>query len=127
MEQLFADRQKLLECWHIGWQVTNSGMDSIRMLAVRLPHGQFKSDDLRFAPALNLAPGERTQFQTTVACKEPPGLVTENGFLIFRVIWREEAWRLFVRISVVVDEKGRPAAKVESLTTQKVGFSGVAS
>ena len=102
-------------------------MDSIRLSAVRLPHGQFKSDELRFAPALNLAPGEQTQFQIAVGCKEPPGLVTENAFLIFQVIWREEAWRLFVRISVVVDEKGRPAAKVESLTTQKVGFSGIAS
>jgi hypothetical protein len=127
VEQLFADRHKLPEGWNIGWQVTNSGMDSIRMLAVRLPHGQFKSDELRFAPALNLAPGERTQFQIAVACNEPPGLVTENAFLIFQVIWRAEAWRLFVRTSVVVDEKGRPAAKVESLTTQKIGFSGIVS
>jgi hypothetical protein len=127
VEQLFAHRHGAPECWNIGWQITNSGTDSLRLLAVRLPHGQFKSDKLRFAPALNLIPGEQTQFQITVGCKEPPGLVTENAFLIFQITWREEAWRLFVRIRVVVDEKGRPSAKVESLTTQKVGFSGVAS
>lgn len=90
---------------------------------MRLPHGQFKSDEYRFKPPLKLASGARGQFDTQVRCVEPVGLVTENAFAIFSVIWAEEAWRIFVRLRVVVKSDGKPATATEWTTTQKVGFS----
>jgi hypothetical protein len=92
-----------------------------------MPHGQFKSEEIRFEPPLDLAPGANEQFQTSVRCHEPSGLVTENAFVIFHVIWLAQRWRIFARVSVVVDADGTPAATTESITTQKVGFSGITS
>ena len=111
----------------MGWTITNTGAGSIVVVSVHLPHGQFKSGEHRFEPALDLAPGEGQQFQLAVRCEEPPGLVTENAFVIFSVIWLGEAWRIFVRIRVVINDQGTPETATELITTQKVGFSGVIS
>jgi len=127
LTQVSAKRNRVMECWSIGWEIANQGSDSLNILAVRLPHGQFKSDEYRFEPALVLAPGEKLEFNVSVRCNEPAGLVTENAFVIFHSIWLSEPWRIFVRIRVVVTDDGRPQTETESITTQKVGFSGVAS
>ena len=113
--------------WNIGWRVENHGAHPIQLLTVRLPHGQFKSEEHRFEPNTELASGERTWFHVTVRCHEPEGMVTENAFLILHVLWFGETWRIFVRIRVVVNSKGEPETAVELITTQKVGFSGIAS
>ena len=76
-------------------------------------------------PRCNLSSGETAQFQTSVRCDEPPGLVTENAFVIFTVDRLAVAWRIFVRIRVVVSLEGVPETTTELITTQKVGFSGV--
>jgi hypothetical protein len=115
-----------LGLWNIGWCVENDGADPIQLLTVRLPHGQFKSEEHRFEPNTELASGERTWFHVTVRCLEPEGVVTENAFLIFDVLWLRETWRIFVRIRVVVNSKREPQTAVELITTQKVGFSGLA-
>lgn len=94
---------------------------------VRLPHGQFKSDDHRFEPPLDLAAGASSRFHVCVSCDEPAGLVTENAFVIFAARWSGEEWRIFVRIRVIVNAEGKPETATELVTTQKVGFSGVAS
>lgn len=106
----------------MAWLVKNKGPGLLRIQAVRLPHGQFKSEANRFDPALDLEPNEERQFQTLVRCDEPPGDVTENAFVIFYVLWLNEAWRVFVRLSVVVSSDGKPRATTESVTSQKVGF-----
>jgi hypothetical protein len=111
--------------WRIGWSVQNLGADPIRILAVRLPHGQFKSEELGFDPPVDLAPGEGRRFSTLVRCDEPPGLVTENAFVIFQANWRGVPWRIFVRLRIVVNGKGGPNATTELITTQEVGFTGV--
>ena len=111
----------------MGWRVENKGAYPLQIRAVRLPHGQFKAGEHRFEPALDLAPGESDQFQLAVRCEEPPGPVTENAFVIFSVIWFGEAWRIFVRIRVVINVQGKPETATELITTQKVGFSGVIS
>ena len=127
LAQVSANRNVVMECWSIGWEIENQGADSLKILAARLPHGQFKSEEYRFEPALELASGKKTEFTVSVRCNEPAGLVTENAFVIFRVIWLGEPWRIFVRIRVVVADDGKPQTETESTTTQKVGFSGVAS
>jgi len=127
LTQVSAKRNGILECWSVGWLIENRGTDSLKIESIRSPHGQFRSEEYRFEPALGLAPGEKLEFNVSVRCNEPAGLVTENAFVIFHVIWLGEPWRIFVRIRVVVTGDGRPETETESITTQKVGFSGVAS
>ncbi len=127
LRQMSVDQHGEMQRWRIGWTITNTGTGSLVVVSVHLPHGQFKSDEHRFEPALALAPGESDQFQVAVRCAEPPGLVTENAFVIFSVIWSGEAWRIFVRVRVLVNAQGEPETATELITTQKVGFSGVIS
>lgn len=112
--------------WKTLWRIMNLNSQPLELHAVRLPHGQFKAAEQRFEPVLTLAPQQDTQFQVFVHCDEPAGLVTENAFLIFQVVRRGERWRIFARVRVTVNSAGVPAAATESITTQQVGFSGVA-
>lgn len=125
LRQGATNRAEVHGQWLIGWEVLNHAAEPITIVAVRLPHGQFKSAEQHFMPALQLASGETAQFQTSVRCDEPPGLVTENAFVIFTVDRLAVAWRIFVRIRVVVSLEGVPESTTELITTQKVGFSGV--
>jgi hypothetical protein len=127
LRQVTVARDERMENWRVGWAVENTGEQPIKILEARLPHGQFKSEEIRFDPALDLAPRAVHRFQTSVRCHEPGGLVTENAFVIFHVIWSDESWRIFARLRVEVDGSGMPKAATESITTQKVGFSGVSS
>lgn len=109
------------------WLLENRGADPLMVESVRLPHGQFKADEQRFQPPLHLPPRAHVEFSASVRCHAPPGLVTENAFLIVHMIWLGESWRIFARMRVVMTEDGRPETATESVTTQKVGFSGVDS
>jgi hypothetical protein len=126
LTQVSAERHGVMEGWRIDWLVENESANTLYILAVRLPHGQFKSDERRFDPAVELSAGERRQFQTLVHCDAPAGLVTENAFVIFSVNWLGEPWRVFVRLRVVMTD-GRPETATELITAQKVGFSDVDS
>ena len=127
LRQISVARNAATGCWNIRWQVENLGTDALEINSVRLPHGQFKSAEQHFAPALELAASESRQFQILVHCDEPVGLVTENAFVIFHCRWRGDAWRIFVRIRVDVNGDGKPETATELITTQKVGFSGISS
>ena len=111
--------------WVVEWKFVNRGGASLDIQSVQLPHGQFKTEEERFEPQIVLAPRAESRFSTDVRCDEPPGPVTENAFLIFRVIWLGAPWRIFVRIRVAVNASGEPQTEIESITTQKAGFSGV--
>jgi hypothetical protein len=126
LRQLGAEREDS-EVWRITWAVENKAGDVLEIASVRSPHGQFKSAELRFEPALRLAPQAAAQFQLDIRCKEAAGLVTENAFVIFTVNRSAESWRVFVRLRVVVDAEGRPQTATELVTAQRVGFSGIAS
>ena len=127
VKQVIAERDGIKDCWNIDWLVRNLGSDPMRVLSVRLPHGQFKSEERRFEPPMDLDGGEEVLFRTFVRCDAPTGLVTENAFVIFHVTWRGEPCRIFVRLRVVVNSAGKLETATESITTQKVGFSGVPS
>ena len=113
--------------WSIRWEIKNLGSDILEIVSARLPHGQFKADEQQFTPPLELSEGGSEQFQTLVHCDEPTGLVSENGFVMFHCQWRAEAWRIFVRIRVIVNAGGEPETATELITTQKVGFSEISS
>lgn len=127
LRQISLARDAATNGWNIRWEVENLGSDALKIVSVRLPHGQFKSDEQHFTPALELAGGGGIQFQSLVHCQEPAGLVTENAFIMFHCQWRGEAWRIFVRIRVTVKADGVPETATELITTQEVGFSGLSS
>jgi hypothetical protein len=127
LEQISAQLSEGPGYWNIMWKVKNLAARPLALLAVRLPHGQFKAAEQRFDPTMDLASNEQKQFTTLVQCDEPPGLVTENAFVILQIKWRGAPWRIFVRVRVIVNKKGEPNATTELITTQKVGFTGVVS
>lgn len=118
---VYAERKKGL--WRVGWRVDNLSREILQLDAVRFPHSQFKADEQRFEPAIVLAYGEPVEFPTVIACKESAGGVVENGFAIFSSSWREEQWRIFVRLRINIDNEARPIAAAELITTQQAGFS----
>ena len=95
----------------------------LRLNAARFPHGQFKAAGQRFEPALVLGHTERAEFEATIACAEPAGVIVENVFVIFSAVWQDKPWRIFVRLRVIVDAEGKPKGIPELITTQQVGFS----
>jgi len=123
LRQVYAHRHPTTDDWSIGWTIENKKAQSLKICSVRLPHGLFKAQERKFEPVLNLTAGASAEFETLVYCKEPPGLVTENAFVIFYVSWSSASWRIFVRVRVEVDAQLAPQAAVESITTQRVGFS----
>ncbi len=111
------------DCWLVAWHIQNLGWQPLQLLAVRLPHSRFRSEERELVPMPHLLPGERTRLEFSVACSGLPGTVVENAFLILRVLWREEPWRVFARLRVVFDEQGGPQTTAEVVTVQRVGFS----
>ena len=114
------------DLWRIGWRVENCAWQSLRIESVRFPHGQFKSNEQRFNPPISLGHEEYAEFEAIVACDAAPGAIVENAFSIFSAVWRDQPWRIFVRLRVSVNKEGEPEALTELITTQRVGFSTAA-
>ena len=125
LHQVAATWDAAANGWNIHWQVENLGRERLSIESVWMPHGQFKSAEKRFSPALALPPGESSPIATVVHCQEPAGLVTENAFVIFHCRWDGQDWRVFVRLRVTLQADGEPQTATELITTQKVGFSGL--
>ena len=111
--------------WLFSWRIQNLTDRSIKFLAARCPHGQFRSAERFFDPALQAAAGKAATIEMPVRCDEPAGSVIENGFLILLVEWLDKQWRIFVRLRVIINEAGEPETATELITTQRAGFSGV--
>jgi hypothetical protein len=109
--------------WHVAWRIQNLGPEPLQILAAWLPHGRFRAPELQLAPAPLLAPGGSAQVQALVTCNEAPATVVDNAFVILRVLWGDEPWRIFVRLRVVADERGAPQNTCELITAQRIGFS----
>ncbi len=108
LRQVYAHRHPTTDDWRIGWTVENKKAQSLKISSVRLPHGQFKAQEREYELALNLTGGASAEFETLVHCKEPPGLVTENAFVIFYVSWSNASWRIFVRVDLDPDAHKNP-------------------
>ena len=124
LEQMLVQRHEASERWVVGWQIKNIASYPLRIDSVQLPHGQFKSEEQRFEPALFLASYQQAAFETRVRCEEAEGVATENAFLIFQALWAGNPWRIFVRVKVEVNAKREPHVQVVLITAQRVGFSG---
>ena len=109
--------------WLCTWRIQNLSQEPLQVLSAGLPHSRFRSEEQELSPAPELIPGESAQLTLAVACREPAGTVVENAFLILRVLWREQLWRILARLRVVFDQHGAPESSTEVITTQPVGFS----
>lgn len=111
--------------WLFKWRVRNVTETPMSLLSVRVPHGKFKAEELKFGPPLKVAAQDHFILDLAVACEEPPNTIVDNAFLILLVSWQENQWRFFVRLRIMVNEQGQPQTTTESITVQQVGFSGV--
>jgi hypothetical protein len=109
--------------WLCTWRIQNLNQEPLQLLAAALPHSRFRSEEQELSPAPTLLPGGSARLALAVACCEPAGTVVENAFLILRVLWREQLWRIFARLLVVFDQHNVPENSTEVITTQPVGFS----
>ena len=113
--------------WLFKWRVRNQTYEAMRLLSVRVPHGKFKGEDLRFVPSVEIAGKDCLILEVAVRCDEPPETIIENAFLILLVDWQQSQRRFFVRLQVRVNQQGEVDTVTESITAQRVGFSGVSN
>jgi hypothetical protein len=125
VEELRRSREVGSDHWLFGWRIQNLTGQPIKFLAARCPHGQFRSEERFFDPPLQAAAGKTATIEMPVLCDERAGAVVENAFLILSTEWREDKWRIFVRLRVMVDVEGIPGTAAALITTQRVGFSGI--
>jgi hypothetical protein len=123
VEQVSRQTGAASHLWVVGWRIRNLGDQQLRLLAARLPHSQFRCEEIELAPPPEIMAGESASLELLVECRELPGSVVENAFLILRVFWLGESWRILARLRVLFDEQGAPKSTTEVVTTQPVGFS----
>jgi hypothetical protein len=107
--------------WRTSWRVVNDGAIAVRVTEATAPHSQFRG-----AAPLDLAvrAGEGATFTIVVQVDGSPGQEIENAFVILLVERGEERWRILARVRVPLDGTGRPRPRIETMTMQRVGFSG---
>ena len=109
--------------WLAAWRIRNLSRQPLELVEAWAPHGRFRAAARPLGPDLKLLPGESASLELTVTCREPPGTVVENAFLILRLLWRDRPWRLFARHRVIFDEAGAPEPVCEVVTSQPIGFA----
>jgi hypothetical protein len=109
--------------WLAAWRLHNLERDPVGLLSTWLPHDKFANPHQGIDPPVQLAPGGSTMLELPVACHELPGSVVENAYIILRILWRGQPWRVFVRLRVTVDDASIPQHICESVTVHPVGFS----
>ena len=125
VEQVERSRSEKPGRWWFKWRVRNETEAPMSLLSMRVPHGKFKAEERKFLPPVNIVAQDNFILDLAVACEEPPDTIIENAFLILLVGWQESQWRFFVRLQIRVNQQGEPDSATESITAQRVGFSGV--
>ena len=123
VEQVSRQTGAASHLWVVGWRIRNLGDQQLQLLAARLPHSQFRCEEIELASPPEILVGESASLELLVECRESPGSVVENAFLILRVFWSGEPWLILARLRVLFDEQGAPRTITEVVTTQPVGFS----
>ena len=121
--QVSSRRESGEGLWRILWRVENLGGERLHLETVRFPHGQFKAEEQDLGQPFVLDCSERREFEATIAYDGKARGIVENAFAIFTATWKNEPWRIFVRLRVSINDDGTPAANTELTTTQQAGFS----
>ncbi len=109
--------------WGVAFEVRNEGDAPVELLEAWLPHGRFRAEAVPLSEQPLLASGASVRLEFTVGFDEPTGELVENAFMILRVRWEGQEWRVLTRLAVMADGDGRPVAATELITAHPVGFS----
>ena len=109
------------EGWRTTWRVANPEAESVRIVAVVAPHSQFRGETSLDREVRGKA---STQFSLVVRIDGGAGSEIENAFVILLVEQGEDRWRVLARLRIALEEGARPRPRVETVTVQRVGFSG---
>jgi hypothetical protein len=109
------------EGWRTTWRVANAEPEPVRLVAAVAPHSQFRGET-----SLDREIRGKTSTQFSLVVRTPGGEVreVENAFVILLVQQGDERWRILVRLRIPFEEGSRPRPRVETVTVQRVGFSG---
>ena len=107
--------------WRTTWRVANSEDESVRVLDAVAPHAHFRGE----ATVDRVVRRSRAMtFPLVVTIDGAAGTEIENAFVILLVESSAERWRVLARLRIELDEAGAPRPRIESVTVQRVGFSG---
>lgn len=109
------------EGWRTTWRVANPDAESVRIVAVIAPHSQFRGET---SLDREVRGKSSTQFSLVVRIDGGAGSEIENAFVILLVEQGGDRWRILARLRVPLEEGARPRPRVETVTVQRVGFSG---
>jgi hypothetical protein len=127
VEQVERSRSANSGEWLFRWRVRNQTEKAMRLVSMRVPHGKFKAEECKFVPSVEIAAKDSFLVEVAVTCDEPPDTTVENAFLILLADWQQSQWRFFVRLRIRVNHQGEVDTVTESITSQRVGFSGVSN
>lgn len=106
--------------WRTTWRVANAEQYAVRVVGAIAPHSHFRGEA---SLDREIRGKGSTQFPLVVLTPGARGEI-ENAFLILLVEQGDVRWRALTRLRVAVDDEGRPEPRVETVTMQRVGFSG---
>jgi hypothetical protein len=100
-------------------RIHNDASGALQLDDAWLPHGRFRGEG-HVALNTEVPAGESRVVELTVSAAEPPGTIVENAFLVLRARRGDKSWRIFARMRVEFDSRGKPNAIVESVTAQSL-------
>lgn len=109
------------EGWRTTWRVTNAEPDPVRIVAAIAPHSQFRGE---VSLDREVRGKGSTELSLAVRTVGAAGTEIENAFLIVQVQRGDERWRVLARLRVPLGDEGKPQPRIETVTSQRVGFSG---
>jgi len=107
--------------WRTTWRVANDEAAVVRVIGAVAPHAKFRGET---ALDREVRSKGSTQFPLVVRVDGMANSEIENAFVILLVEQGEERWRVLARLRVPLDDEARPRPRVETITVQRVGFSG---
>ena len=109
------------EDWRTTWRIANTEPDAVRVIAAIAPHSQFRGET---SLDREIRGKGSTQFSLVVRTVGAAGREIENAFVIVQVQRGDERWRFLARLRVPLGDAGKPEPRIETVTPQRVGFSG---
>jgi hypothetical protein len=107
--------------WRTTWRIANAEPDTVRVVAAIAPHSQFRGE---VSLDRDIRGNGSTQFSLVVRTVGAAGTEIENAFVILQVQRGDERWRFLARLRVPLGDAGKPQPRIETVTSQRVGFSG---
>ena len=107
--------------WRTIWRVANADPLAVRIVAAVAPHAKFRGEA---SLDREVRAGGSMQFSLVVRVDGSAGTEIENAFVILLIQQGDDHWRVLARLHVILDDETRPRPRVDSVTVQRVGFSG---